>query len=96
MGVRGNDDSILKTIGEYNAENDIELKISNVSAHLELKICELEKLFTDEYFNVNDFYVAGGCIYSLWNNKEPKDYDVFCKNKKAINKLKCGLNSIQE
>ena len=38
-------------------------------------------------FNFEDFYIAGGCIYSLWNGKEPKDYDLFCKNKKAAKRL---------
>jgi len=63
-------------------------KRKEVAVALEIKIRELEALLPKEVFDFyNDFYFAGGCIYSIWNNKEPKDYDIFCKNKKAINKL---------
>jgi hypothetical protein len=39
-------------------------------------------------FDFNDYYFAGGCCYCLWNDKEIKDYDIFCKSQKAIRKLK--------
>lgn len=39
-------------------------------------------------FNLTDFYFAGGCIYCLWNDREVKDYDIFCTNKNAIRRLK--------
>lgn len=39
-------------------------------------------------FNLADFYFAGGCIYSIWNGKEIKDYDVFCTNHKTMRRLK--------
>jgi len=48
---------------------------------------ELKTLLPIEVFNFDDFYIAGGCIYSLYNDKEPKDYDIFCKNKKAVKRL---------
>lgn len=32
-------------------------------------------------------YFAGGCIYSLWNGQEPKDYDVFCTSKAFLRSL---------
>ena len=35
-----------------------------------------------------EMYFAGGCIYSLANNKEPKDYDIFLASDKLIKKLK--------
>ena len=71
-----------------NLDIYLEDKIHNVVDHLHEKKKELETLFTAEYFDFNDWYFAGGCIYSLWNNKEPKDYDLFCRNRKAINKLR--------
>lgn len=40
------------------------------------------------FFNLQDFYFAGGCLYCIWNDKEVKDYDIFCTNKAAIRKLK--------
>lgn len=55
--------------------------------HLNERITELQELMPKEVFDFNDFYFAGGCIYSLYNSKEPKDYDVFCKKRKAISKL---------
>lgn len=55
--------------------------------HLKEKILELETLIPKEIFDFNDFYFAGGCIYSLWHNKDPKDYDLFCKKRKSAAKL---------
>lgn len=37
---------------------------------------------------LEEMYFAGGCIYSLTNGKEPKDYDIFLKSDKLIDKLK--------
>lgn len=51
-------------------------------------VADIENTVGKDVFNFNDFYFAGGCIYSLWNDKEVKDYDIFCTNKKAIKKLK--------
>lgn len=63
-------------------------KLEYISRVLDLKMLEIELLFPSEVFCATDFYFAGGCIYSLWNNKQPKDYDLFCTSKKAIQKLK--------
>ncbi len=59
-----------------------------VEDHLAQKARWLEKTFGKDVFDFKDFYFAGGCIYSLWNDKEIKDYDIFCKNKQAIKKLR--------
>lgn len=32
-------------------------------------------------------FIAGGCIYDLANDREPKDYDFFVSNRKLVNKL---------
>jgi len=66
----------------------IDLDRYKVINHLKNKIAEIESVISKEYFNFNDWYFAGGCIYSLWNDKEPKDYDIFAKNKKAVKKIK--------
>lgn len=58
-----------------------------VIAKLESKVAELKKILPNEAFDFKDFYFAGGCIYSLWNGNEPKDYDLFCRNRKAANRL---------
>lgn len=55
---------------------------------LEAIVSEITKELPVEVFNPNDWYLAGGVIYSLWNGTEPRDYDLFCKNKKAANKLR--------
>lgn len=62
------------------------IKSEKICAELSARFDQLEKLMGDS-FNRRDFYFAGGCIYSLWNGKEPKDYDIFCKNKRAMQKL---------
>lgn len=69
-------------------EVDIESKKQLVIAALKERIVELETVLPRDIFDFNDFYFAGGCIYSIWHDKEPKDYDIFCKSKKAIEKLK--------
>jgi hypothetical protein len=33
-------------------------------------------------------YIAGGCIYSLYNGKTPHDYDIFLDDKKCANKVR--------
>lgn len=39
-------------------------------------------------------FLAGGCIYSLLNDKEPNDFDIFCKNKEFIEKIKDKIISV--
>ena len=63
------------------------LKKEFVIKELDKIIKEITTLLPSEVFNFDDFYIAGGCIYSLYNGKEPKDYDIFCKNKKAAMRL---------
>jgi len=63
-------------------------KLQKVISALEEIVMQLKDLLQSPEFNFDDFYIAGGCIYSLWNDKEPKDYDVFCKNKRAVKFLK--------
>ena len=49
---------------------------------------DINSIIPIEYFNIKDWYFAGGCIYCLWNNRDVKDYDIFCKNTAAIRQLK--------
>jgi len=67
---------------------NIEDKKKRVVTALKEQIVEIEKLIPRDVFNFDEWYFAGGCCYSLWNDKEVKDYDIFCKNKKAVKKLK--------
>jgi len=69
-------------------QSDIESKKRLVAVALQTKVAELESILPKDAFDFKDFYFAGGCIYSIWNGKEVKDYDIFCKSKKAIEKLK--------
>ena len=62
------------------------IKASEICAELSRRFDALEALIGPS-FDRRDFYFAGGCIYSLWNNKKPKDFDIFCKNKRAIRAL---------
>ncbi|MEK4605304.1 hypothetical protein MHH42_31120 [Bacillus sp. FSL L8-0099] len=34
-----------------------------------------------------ELFVSGGCIYSLYNNQEPKDIDTFIKSRKLVNEI---------
>lgn len=64
----------------------------------ERRICEHLDEKVEEFINLlplelqedfeKEMYLAGGCIYSLANDKQPKDYDIFLKSDKLIDKLK--------
>lgn len=68
--------------------NNLEENIKKVETALSKIIKDIKLKLPDNVFDFNDFYIAGGCIYSIWNDKPPKDYDIFCKNKKALAKVK--------
>lgn len=36
----------------------------------------------------SESYISGGCIYSLYNNKDPKDYDFFVHTESLANELR--------
>ena len=61
---------------------------------LEKDICaHLDKIARDIISKVpidikDKIYFAGGCIYSLANNRQPKDYDLFLKDNSLMEKLK--------
>lgn len=63
-------------------------KINKISLKLQEIISDIQTQIGKENFDFKDFYFAGGCIYCLWNDKDVKDYDIFCSNKNSINKLK--------
>ena len=61
------------------------------------KVCENLKSTSEEFLNLfpedmknklkDNFYLAGGCIYSLYNDKIPNDYDVFLYTPELKNDL---------
>ena len=59
-----------------------------VGLALDQVVRDIQEIVPPDIFNMKDFYFAGGCIYCLWNNKPVKDYDIFCRNKAALKKLK--------
>lgn len=71
-----------------NNKVDFNLKRIFVTDKLNEKIKEISTIIPSDIFNVKDWYFAGGCIYSLWNGKEPKDYDIFPKNIEAVKKIR--------
>jgi hypothetical protein len=46
----------------------------------------LPKYLHDEF--TREAYISGGCIYSLYNGKEPNDYDFFVKSESFAQKLR--------
>ena len=71
------------TNSDFNTQLEKQQMISNHLQEVSNKLIEE----TENIFNLNDFYIAGGCIYSLWNNNEPKDYDIFPKTSRAKNAI---------
>ncbi len=61
---------------------------------LEKEICNhLDEIAKDIISKIpveikDKIYFAGGCIYSLANNRQPKDYDLFLKDNSLMEKLK--------
>lgn len=82
------DEHIEKITDEWIPNQaSLEENVEKVKAKLEEVIKDLELKLPETVFNFDDFYIAGGCIYSIWNDKNPKDYDIFCKNKAALSKV---------
>ena len=67
---------------------ELERKSRIISNHLNSVLNDIRQIVPEEYFNFDDWYFAGGCVYSLWNDREVKDYDIFCKNKTAASKIR--------
>lgn len=57
-----------------------EIKLIKVGNILYKKQKQLAKMFPKKIANkiLYNCYFAGGCIYSLYHDKEPKDFDLFC------------------
>lgn len=72
----------------------IEENAKKVSDELTKVVSQIQAIIPE--FNLTDYYFAGGCIYSLWNDRDIKDYDIFCTNKKAMNRLKKYLKAHPE
>jgi hypothetical protein len=58
----------------------------DIASRLDQKAVEFLKLFDEKTAKMLDgkFYFAGGCIYSLANDKPVKDYDIFLMNSDLI------------
>ena len=74
-------------IEERVEEISLEENIAKVEKTLSEIIKDIELKLPQSVFNFDDYYIAGGCIYSIWNDSKPKDYDIFCKNKTALAKV---------
>ena len=88
IGFAPPDESANEDVKEEHSEVSLEENIEKVKAALSDIIKDIELKLPKSVFNFKDFYIAGGCIYSIWNGKKPKDYDIFCKNKEALAKVK--------
>jgi len=64
------------------------VKKSKVETALSKVVSDINSIIPIEYFNIKNWYFAGGCLYSIWNDREIKDYDLFCRNVNAIKKLR--------
>ena len=69
---------------ENNNAKRVEQKLQSVVDAISSEVWEGFKTF----FRTGCFYFAGGCLYSIWNDKEPKDYDIFCTSRAALKLLK--------
>lgn len=79
--------STNEDVKEERSEVSLEENIEKVKSTLAEIVKDIELKLPKSVFNFEDFYIAGGCIYSIWNNNKPKDYDIFCKNRTALAKV---------
>ena len=58
------------------------MKEKEICSYLDKKFNEFIEQFSEDIQTrlKKESYFAGGCIYSLWNDLEPKDFDLFCTN----------------
>lgn len=61
-------------------------KHNNIKTHLHEKYILLNSLLPEQDICTNT-YIAGGSIYSLYNNEKVNDYDIFCKSKQDVARL---------
>ena len=87
IGFAPPNESTNEDVKEERSEVSLEENIEKVKSTLAEIVKDIELKLPKSVFNFNDFYIAGGCIYSIWNDKKPKDYDIFCKNKAAFAKV---------
>lgn len=65
------------------------VKLNKVTEYLNKAKSQLKELLPDylqDEFD-DEVYISGGCIYSLYNDKEPKDYDFFVRSEAYAQKL---------
>lgn len=68
-------------------------KTKSIEQILESKLQEFAKLFP-EFMQKDIFkhcYLAGGCIYSLYNKVKPKDWDIFCEDVELLAEMQTYL-----
>lgn len=65
-------------------------KLNDISKHLREVKNELIKLLPTQMWQrfEAEAYVSGGCIYSLYHDKQPKDYDFFLVNLSLVDELR--------
>ena len=66
-------------MNKHQVENTLQVQFDALCARLPTK---LRSVFRETC------YLAGGCVYSLWNEQEPKDYDVFCTSKAFLRSVR--------
>jgi hypothetical protein len=65
------------------------MDIKEIEKTLKIKQEELIKLMPEHLQEElkDNMYLSGGCIYSLYHDQEPNDYDVFIRNEKLGKEL---------
>lgn len=65
-------------------------KLKEISNHLREVKNELIRLLPTQLWQQfeAEAYISGGCIYSLYHDKKPKDYDFFLVNQSLVDKLR--------
>ncbi|WP_339193897.1 hypothetical protein MKY95_19140 [Paenibacillus sp. FSL P4-0176] len=65
-------------------------KLNDISKHLREVKNELIKLLPTQMWQrfESEAYISGGCIYSLYHDRQPKDYDFFLVNESLADELR--------
>lgn len=73
-----------KIRGEFTPDRNKLKRVESKLFEVKLEFLELFESRHREYISRHTYF-AGGCIYSLYNNKPVNDYDVFCDDLEAVN-----------
>jgi hypothetical protein len=67
------------------------IKIINVKSLIGMKMSYIDELVAPYMGGTRSYFVSGGCIASLLQDEEPKDYDVYFRDSNLLGNIKVDI-----